>query len=82
MQALSTGQPVSDEALIALECTLYEELEESFLQFSPRTIKRVYGVSVGSLLGFLRYHLANEQLSEYAEIVGRQFLHCRANLQR
>ena len=82
MQALSTGQPVSDAQLIALECTLYEELEESFLQFSPRTIKRVYGVSVGSLLGFLRCHLANEQLSEYAEIVGRQFLHCRANLQR
>ena len=73
MQALSSGQPVSDEALIALERTLHEELEESFLQFSPRTIKRVYGVSVGSLLGFLRYHLANEQLSEYAEVVGRQF---------
>ena len=73
MQALANGQPLSDAQLIALERTLHEELGESFLQFSPRTVRRVYGYRVDSLLGFLRYHLENEQLSEYAEVVSRQF---------
>lgn len=73
MQALAAGGAVSDAQLIALERTLHEGLEESFLRVSPRTIRRVYGVSVGSLLGFLRYYLENDRLSEYAEVVGRQF---------
>ena len=73
MQALTAGEMLSDAQLIELERTLHEKLGESFLQLSPRTIKRAYGVSVGSLLGYLRYYLENDHLSEYAEVVSRQF---------
>lgn len=46
---------------------VHEKLEERFLQFSLRTVKCVYKVSVKNLLGLLRYRLESDHLSGHSE---------------
>lgn len=71
--ALEQGRAVGDAELIDLERTLREELSDEMLELSEGNIRKAYAVKVDSLLAFVRYLLEIEGLSDYREIVERQF---------
>jgi type I restriction enzyme R subunit len=70
--AIERGEPVSDAQLIALERTLRQELGGD-MELSEDTIRKAYGMKVGSLLEFLRRLLEIEGIPDYQDIVRRQF---------
>ena len=73
VEAIARGEPVSDEQLIALERTLRQELGGGDLELTEDTVRKAYGLKVGSLLEFLRRLLEIEDIPDYREIVRRQF---------
>jgi type I restriction enzyme R subunit len=73
IRAIEAGQPVSDEALLDLERTLYRQLGQSEWQLSPETIRRAYHLKVTNLLAFVRHLFELEDLPDYDMVVKRQF---------
>jgi len=73
LQAIKAGREVSDLALLDLERTLKNELGDSELKVSTDTIRKAYGLRVGSLLELLREIMDVETLPDYEDIVRHQF---------
>jgi len=73
IEAISRGDDVSDEALIALERTLRHELGGSDVELAEENIRKAFGFKVGSLIEFLRRQLDLGGIPDYESIVGRQF---------
>ena len=73
LQAIRAGRVVSDAALLDLERTLQSELGESVLKVSADTVRKAYGLKVGSLLELLREIMDVETLPDYEAIVRHQF---------
>lgn len=73
IEALSRGEPVTDEQLISLERALRSDLAHGEFELSEENIRKAYGKKVGSLLQFLRELFELEGLPDYQDIVHRQF---------
>jgi len=73
LEAISQGEPVTDDQLIALERTLRQTLGESDVELAEENIRKAFGVKVGSLLEFLRQLLDLDRIPDYADIVRRRF---------
>jgi type I restriction enzyme, R subunit len=73
IEAISRGEAVTDEQLIALERTLRQALGGSDVELAEENIRKAFGMKVGSLLEFLRRLLELGAIPDYAAIVRRQF---------
>ncbi len=73
IEAISRGESVTDEQLIALERTLRQSLGGSDVELAEENIRKAFGMKVGSLLEFLRRLLELGAIPDYADIVRRQF---------
>jgi type I restriction enzyme R subunit len=79
INAISKGHTVTDRQLIELERTLRETLGGSDVELAEENIRKAFGIRVGSLIEFLRRQLDLDGLSDYADIVRRQFAEYIAN---
>jgi type I restriction enzyme, R subunit len=76
VEALARGEVVTDTQLLDLERTLRRKLSGEDLHLTEANIRRAWrnqGIEVDSLLAFLRYLLALDNVPDYAEIVTRRF---------
>ena len=74
VHAIQRGEPVTDEQLLELERSLHRELGEGDLEVTPENIRKAFGgLKVDSFLAFARQVLELEALSDYQEVVQRQF---------
>jgi type I restriction enzyme R subunit len=73
IDAISRGEPVTDEQLIALERTLRQTLGAGDLELVESNIRKAFGVKVGSLIEFVRQILELDGVPDYADIVRHQF---------
>ena len=74
VQAIQRGEPVTDDQLLELERSLHRELGEGDLEVTPENIRKAFGgLKVDSFLAFARQVLELEALSDYQEVVQRQF---------
>ncbi|NEQ22539.1 MAG: DEAD/DEAH box helicase family protein, partial [Microcoleus sp. SIO2G3] len=71
--AIRNGEAVTDLQLVALERTLRQELGGGNVQLSELNIRKAFNLKVCSLLSFLRELLEIEGLSDYQEVVRRNF---------
>ncbi len=70
---IARGEPVTDLELIGLERLLCRTLGRCELELSAENIRKAYGLKVGSLIEFLRRLLDLEGISDYRDLVRRQF---------
>lgn len=76
VEALARGDVVNDTQLLDLERTLRQQLGGGDLHLTEANIRRAWreqGVEVDSLLGFLRFLLALDNVPDYADIVNGRF---------
>jgi len=73
IKAIQRGEKVDDMQLLALERTLQTELGGGDLELSSENIRKAYGLKVDSFLAFARQILELDALSDYKDVVGRQF---------
>ncbi len=73
IEAISTGQEVTDFDLISLERNLRQTLGAGDIELSESNVRKAYGLKVGSLIEFLRHLLGLESIPDYSDIVRRQF---------
>ena len=71
--AIRNGEAVTDLQLVALERTLRQELGGGNVQLSESKIRKAFNLKVCSFLSFLRELLEIEGLSDYQEVVRRNF---------
>jgi type I restriction enzyme R subunit len=73
INAIDSGEPVTDLQLLELERTLREELGGEDTELTEDNIRRAYRIQVTSMLEFLRNLLELDEIPGYEEIVDRQF---------
>lgn len=75
IQAVQSGETLTDEQLIALERTLHQELSESDLELTRQMLRQAYGAKTGSFLALLREVLDVDaaRVPDYEDIVQRRF---------